>query len=43
MEFALGMLTGIILTYAVAKRLYVEIKKDIETLKEFDRWKEWKN
>jgi hypothetical protein len=29
--------------FAVAKRLQVELMRDIEKLKDFDTWKEWKN
>ena len=29
--------------FAVAKRLQIEWKKEIEELKNFDTWKEWKN
>jgi hypothetical protein len=43
MDFALGLGTGIIITWAVAMRLKVECKKEVELLKDFDTWKEWKN
>lgn len=43
MDFALGMLTGMIITYAVAMRLKVEWLKEIEKLKDFETWKTWKN
>jgi hypothetical protein len=43
MDFALGLGTGIIITWAVAKRLMIEWKRELEKLKDFDTWKEWKN
>ena len=43
MEIIIAFLTGVFLTWAVAKRLMVEMKKEIEQLKDFDVWKEWKN
>jgi type III secretory pathway component EscR len=43
MDFALGMLLGMFIMWAIAKRLQIEWKKEIEQLKDFDTWKEWKN
>lgn len=43
MEFALGVLTGMFIMFIIAKRLQIEWKKQIEKLKDFDTWKEWKN
>jgi hypothetical protein len=43
MEFTLGFVTGVFIMFAVAKRLQIEWKKEIEQLKDFDTWKEWKN
>ena len=43
MDFALGFAVGAFITWAVAKRLQIEWKKEIEQLKDFDTWKEWKN
>lgn len=43
MDFALGMLTGMFIMWAVAKRLMVEWKRDLEKLKDFETWKKWKN
>lgn len=43
MEIIIAFLTGVLLTAAVAKRLMVEMRKEIEQLKDFDVWKEWKN
>lgn len=42
-DFALGLGIGIIITWAIAMRLKVEWKKEVELLKDFDTWKEWKN
>jgi uncharacterized membrane protein YciS (DUF1049 family) len=41
--FVIGFVTGVIITCAIALRLKVEFMKDIEKLKDFDTWKEWKN
>jgi hypothetical protein len=43
MEFALGLGTGMIIMGAVAMRLKVLIMKEVELLKDYDTWKEWKN
>ena len=43
MDFALGFVTGAFIMFAVAKRLQIEWRKEIEELKDFDTWKEWKN
>lgn len=43
MDYIIGFLVGAFLTLAIAKRLMVEWKRDLEKLKDFDVWKEWKN
>jgi hypothetical protein len=43
MEIALGILIGMIIMFMIGARLYFEIKNQIEDLKDFDTWKEWKN
>jgi hypothetical protein len=43
MEFILGFITGAFVVFAVAMRLKVELMKQIDELKDFDTWKEWKN
>ena len=43
MDFALGMLTGMVIVFVIAKRLLREMKQEVELLKDFDTWKEWKN
>lgn len=43
MDFALGMLTGMIIMWAIAQRLMGEWKRDLEKLKDFETWKKWKN
>lgn len=43
MDFALGYLTGMIVMAIIAQRLKVFILKEIEKLKDFETWKEWKN
>jgi hypothetical protein len=29
--------------WAIAKKIQIELMKDLEKLKDFDTWKEWKN
>jgi hypothetical protein len=41
--FAIGLFAGVFFMWVVAKRLQVEWRKQIEKLKDFDTWKEWKN
>jgi hypothetical protein len=43
MDFALGLLVGMIIMGAIAQRLKVFILNEIEELKDFEVWKEWKN
>ena len=43
MDFTLGFVTGAFIMFVVAKRLQIEWRKEIEELKDFDVWKEWKN
>ena len=43
MEFAVGMLVGMFIMFAIAKRLQVELMREIEKLKDIETWKEWKN
>ena len=43
MEFVVGMLVGMFIMFAIAKRLQVELMREIEKLKDFETWKEWKN
>jgi hypothetical protein len=43
MDFALGFAVGAFITWAVAKRLMIEWTRELEKLKDFDTWKEWKN
>jgi hypothetical protein len=43
MEFGLGLFTGMFIMWAVAKKIQIELMKDLEKLKDFDTWKEWKN
>lgn len=43
MEFALGVLVGMFITWAIAMRLKAEWLTQIEKLKDFDTWKDWKN
>ena len=40
MEFGLGLFTGMFIMWIVAKKIQMEIMKE---LKDFDTWKEWKN
>jgi hypothetical protein len=43
MEFIIGFCVGGFLVWAVAMRLKAEWKKDIESLKDYEVWKNWKN
>ena len=43
MEFGLGLFTGMFIMWAVAKKIQIELMKDLEKLKDFDTWKKWKN
>ncbi|CAB4175239.1 hypothetical protein UFOVP1247_97 [uncultured Caudovirales phage] len=43
MDFGLGLFTGMFIMWAVAKKIQIEIMKELEKLKDFDTWKEWKN
>jgi hypothetical protein len=43
MDFALGFIAGAFVMWAVAMRLKAEWKRDIELLKDFEVWKNWKN
>ena len=43
MEFGLGLFAGMFIMWAIAKKIQIEIMKDLEKLKDFDTWKEWKN
>lgn len=42
-DFVLGFCAGGIMVWAVYRTVLNEWKKDLEKLKEFDEWKEWKN
>ena len=43
MEFGLGLFAGMFIMWAIAKKIQIEIMKELEKLKDFDTWKEWKN
>jgi hypothetical protein len=43
MDLAIGILIGMIIMFMIGIHLYFEIKIQIEDLKDFDKWKEWKN
>ena len=43
MEFGLGLFAGMFMMWAIAKKIQIELMKDLEKLKDFDTWKEWKN
>ena len=43
MEFGLGLFTGMFIMWAIAKKIQIELMKDLEKLKDFDTWKKWKN
>ena len=43
MEFLLGMSSGMCIMYAIKTQVITEMKQQLEKLKDFDTWKEWKN
>ena len=43
MDFALGYLAGMIVMFAIGMSLKAQWKRDLEKLKDFEYWKEWKN
>jgi|APFre7841882793_1041355.scaffolds.fasta_scaffold00063_1 hypothetical protein len=43
MDFGLGLLAGMIIMFGVGMSLKAQWKREIELLKDFDTWKEWKN
>ena len=43
MDFGLGLFIGMFIMWAIAKKIQIEIMKELEKLKDFDTWKEWKN
>jgi hypothetical protein len=42
-DFLLGFFAGALIMWSVAISVRNEWKKDLEKLKDFDTWKEWKN
>ena len=43
MDFALGYITAMLIMSIVLRLNKKENKEDLEKLKDFDTWKEWKN
>lgn len=43
MDFALGYISGVIVMLAASRLLKAQWKRDMEKLKDFEAWKEWKN
>jgi hypothetical protein len=43
MNFIIGFFAGLVLMFGIAISIRTEWKKDIEKLKDFDTWKQWKN
>ena len=43
MDFALGYITAMLIMSIVLRLNKKENKKELEKLKDFDTWKEWKN
>ena len=41
--FFLGMLVGAVTTWLILKQVVKELLNDIDELKDFELWKEWKN
>lgn len=43
MDVAIGILIGMVVMFMISVKMYFEIIRQIEQLKDFDTWKEWKN
>jgi hypothetical protein len=43
MDFGLGLFAGMFIMWAIAKKIQIELMKELEKLKDFDTWKKWKN
>lgn len=43
MDFALGYITAMLIMGIVLRLIKKENKRELEKLKDFDTWKEWKN
>jgi hypothetical protein len=43
MEFIIGYLSGMFVMWVGAMSLKAQWKRDLEKLKDFETWKEWKN
>jgi|688.fasta_scaffold05151_17 hypothetical protein len=43
MEFLLAFTIGWFIMFLISKRFFYLADKDIEKLKDFEKWKEWKN
>mgnify|MGYP003660370815 CR=1 FL=1 len=43
MDFALGYITAMLIMSIVLRLIKKENKRELEKLKDFDTWKEWKN
>ena len=43
MDATIGFFTGAWVMWAISMRLKSDLMKEIEKLKDFDTWKEWKN
>ena len=42
-DFGLGFITGFAVMYIVAIKVRNDWREDLEKLKDFEAWKEWKN
>ncbi len=43
MDFGLGLFAGMFIMWAIAMSLEAQWKRDLEKLKDYETWKEWKN
>ena len=43
MEFGLGLFAGMFIMWVISMSFKAQWKRDLEKLKDFDTWKEWKN
>ena len=43
MEFTIGFIIGFIVMMYLARKVQEQVLEDIQKLKDFEEWKEWKN
>jgi hypothetical protein len=43
MEFTIGFIIGCVVMIYLARKVQEQVLEDIQKLKDFEEWKEWKN